>query len=159
MAAAGQHAGTSWPHLTQHECENSAAANISAEAKYQNLRQADMDTRVRLPPLYTDPLQRLISFTQAISSYRHELSKTDPRVCIWYQADTAVGKVPIRTQVNKPKVPDGAIWFVDWEVMANEDKAQFWLYQLHVWHAYGRHHALSNATLNFYWILQEAESR
>jgi hypothetical protein len=82
-----------------------------------------MDTRVRLPPLYTDPLQRLISFTQAISSYRHELSKTDPRICIWYQADTVVGKVPIRTQVNKPKVPDGAIWFVDWEVMANEDKA------------------------------------
>jgi hypothetical protein len=105
--------------------KNNGAANISTETKYQNLRQADKDTRVRLPPPHTNSFHGLTSFSQAVSSYRHELSKTDPPVRIWYQVDTAVGKMSIRTQVNESEVPDGAIWFADWEVMANEDKAQF----------------------------------
>jgi hypothetical protein len=103
----------------------SGATNISTEAKYQNLRQADKDIRVRLPPSHTNSFHGLTSFSQAISSYRHELSKTDPRVRIWYQVDTAVGKVPIRTQVDESEVPDSAIWFAGWEVIENKDKAQF----------------------------------
>jgi hypothetical protein len=108
-----------------HIPSESGAVNTSAEAKYQNLRQADKDTRVRLSPPHTDSFHGLTSFSQAVSSYRHELSKTDPPVRIWYQVDTAVGKVPIRTQVDESEVPDSAIWFADWEVMENKDKAQF----------------------------------
>jgi hypothetical protein len=62
----------------------------------------------------------------AQSTFSHKLSASDPPIRTWYLFNTSRTSFPDREQVPESEVPDRSVWWADWEVMSDHDKAQLW---------------------------------